>query len=179
MRLCVGSPRLQPPEDEPLALCLSFAHRLPGTGSLQGAGLCLPCYMIFEEPSLTSCNLSWPISLLKSDLIRTPKPQQPDFLPTDSLERHQVQVDGWMCRDAVPGGRDFSRFQEPLSPGDFLGTSLRTASSSQTEKPKSAGEYSASFEGNLAKSGLAGKRPVGKEAFVLEWASVGRESRSP
>ena len=95
----------------------------------------LPCYMIFEELSRTSCNLTWPISLLKSDLITTLKPgpqtsRRPRLPAVGSLESRWVWVDrwaeGWWVEVCCPGGSNFFRFQGALRPG----SSLTTASSS-------------------------------------------------
>lgn len=133
----------------------------------------LPCYMIFEELSRTSCNLTWPISLLKSDLFTTLKPGPPTSrrprLPAGgSLGSRWVRVDRWAEGWLVGGGvlsrgSNVFRFQGALRPG----SSLTTASSSHRPLEEHL------LRGIWPKMSPLGKRPVGREPFVLEWARAG------
>lgn len=124
----------------------------------------LPCYMIFEELSRTSCNLTWPISLLKSDLITTlkrgpPTSRRPRLPAVGSLESPWVRVDRW-AEGWLVGGGVLSRGKQflliPRSPEAwvFPHDSLQL---SQTFG-------GASFERNLAKNESSGEEASGEGA---------------
>lgn len=79
---CAHSPRrAQRPTPGPCG------HPLPSPRGGPGPSL-LPCYMVFEKPSLVPCNLAWPISWLKSDLLITPNPSSPTSWGRPLPHRH-------------------------------------------------------------------------------------------